>query len=197
MPEFTPPRPFTLNDIHVGTLLYAVLVQHAASHPGKTVYYSDLLAQARQRFPVDEDAKRAVPVGIGMKLLFVQAFCKAHGCPNLACLAVNKGQQTPGRSYPGNWEKEMREVAAFDWVSVQPALDSYVAQTKNAAMPLEKRREDKARDLLFAHFREHRADYSGFDHDDREEMVSLLMNGFDIDIALREVLDRKAECQLR
>ena len=32
------PRPFTLNDIHVGSKLYAVLVRHAAAHPGESIF---------------------------------------------------------------------------------------------------------------------------------------------------------------
>jgi hypothetical protein len=190
--ETTLPRPFTLNDINVGTKLYVVLVRHARTHPGQTVFYGDLLDQARLMFPDDAEVERAVPIGIGMKLLFVQAFCTANGYPNLACLAVNKGRQIPGIAYPGDWSREMRDVAAFDWSSVQPELDAYVTLSIKAATPRKKRRETEARDLLFAHFREHRSAYKDFKHDDREEMVSLLMAGFDVDTALRTVLEAKA-----
>lgn len=185
------PRPFTLNDINVGSRLYAALVQHAASRPGQAIYYGDLLGQARTLFS-DDEVKRAVPIGIGVKLLFVEAFCKASGYPNLACLAVNKGRQQPGKSYPGDWLREMAEVAAFDWSSVQPVLDAYVAQAVTIATPLKKRKETTARDVLFTHFRANRNTYKDFKHDDREEMVNLLMAGIDGDTALRMVLDAKA-----
>lgn len=186
------PRPFTLNDINVGTKLYAVLVDRAAHLPGQAIFYSDLLDQARLAFPEDEEVKRAVPVGIGMKLLFVEAFCKANGYPNLACLAVNKAQQHPGDGFTWDWEQQMREVAAFDWSVAQPVLDTYVRRAIDTATPLKRRKEAEARDQLFAHFREHRSAYQSFTHDDREEMVSLLMQGFDIDTALRAVLEAKA-----
>jgi hypothetical protein len=186
------PRPFTLNDINVGTKLYATLVRHAATNPGQSMFYGDLLEQAREMFPEDEEVKRAVPIGIGMKLLFVQAFCTANGYPNLACLAVNKGRQMPGIAYPGDWMREMREVVEFDWSSVQPELDAYVTRSTTAATPLKKRKEAEARELLFTHFREHRSAYQSFKHDDREEMVSLLMAGVDVDTALRTVLEAKS-----
>lgn len=186
------PRPFTLNDINVGSKLYAVLVQHAASHPGKSIFYGDLLDRARTMFHEDAEVQRAVPVGIGMKLLFVQAFCNENGYPNLACLAVNRLRRIPGGGFPGDWEQQMREVAVFDWSAAQPVLDAYVSGSIKAATPLVPRKEKAARDLLFAHYRENRDAYKDFDQDDKEEMVSLLMEGFDVDIALRMVLDAKA-----
>jgi len=190
--EIALPRPFTLNDINVGTKLYAVLVQRAASLPGQAIFYGDLLDQARVMFPQDEEVQRAVPVGIGMKLLFVEAFCKANAYPNLACLAVNKARQQPGGGFPWDWQQQMREVAAFDWSSAQPTLDAFVTRSISAATPLQRRRETEARELLFAHFRENRSVYQDVTHDDREEMVSLLMQGFDTDTASQTVLAAKA-----
>lgn len=185
-------RPFTINDIRVGTKLFSVLVSKARSRPGMTVYYGDLLKQARVSFPEDAEVQRAVPVGIGMKLLFVQAFCDSNGYPNLACLAVNKGKQIPGVSYPGDWEKEMREVAAFDWDKVQPVLDDYARDAIAVATPLRRLKETHARDLLYAHFKENRAAYVSFDDSDREEMVDILMTGVEVQRALDMVLEAKA-----
>ena len=127
-----------------------------------------------------------------MKLLFVEAFCNRNAYPNLACLAVNKSDETPGGGFTGNWLQQMREVAAFDWSAAQPALDAWVTHSIKAATPLKRRKETEARELLFAHFRQHRDAYKDFSEDDREEMVSLLMEGLDVDVALRTVLDAKA-----
>lgn len=191
-PKTLLPRPFTFNDIKVGTKLYTVLVRYAATYPGKSVFYGELLERARTMFPEDNEVERAVPIGIGMKLLFVEAFCKENGYPNLACLAVNKGKEAPGGGFKGDWLQQMREVAAFDWSAAQPVLDAYVTRTIKAATPLKRRKEAEAREMLFAHFRQHRDAYKDFNEDDREEMVSLLMEGLDVDIALRTVLDAKA-----
>jgi len=120
------PRPFTLNDINVGSKLYAVLVQHAASHPGKSIFYGDLLDRARTMFHEDAEVQRAVPVGIGMKLLFVQVFCNENGYPNLACLAVNRLLRIPGGGFPGDWGQQTREVGVFDWSAAQAVVDAYV-----------------------------------------------------------------------
>lgn len=186
-----PLRPFTVNDIRVGTRLFAVLVHHAHANPGTTIYYGDLLAQARAANPDDAEVQRAVPIGIGMKLLFVQAFCEAHGYPNLACLAVNKGKHIPGVSYPGDWEREMRDVAAFDWAGVQSVLDTYVGAAIVAATPLRRISETEARDTLYKHFTANRDAYKTFSADDREEMVNILRSGVDVERALAMVLEAK------
>jgi hypothetical protein len=39
----------------------------------------------REMHPSDAVLGRAVPIGIGNKLLFVESFCDANRYPNLAC----------------------------------------------------------------------------------------------------------------
>lgn len=187
----TLPRPFTVNDIRVGSALFAALVAHAREKPGQTVFYGDLLHQARMRFPENAEVERAVPIGIGMKLLFVQSFCEAHGYPNLACLAVNKGKRIPGLAYPGDWEREMREVAGFDWDAVQPVLDAYVGESILAATPLRAIRRDQALETRWAHFKDNRAAYASLTETEREEIVNILMAGVDVERALAIVLEAK------
>ena len=187
-------RPFTLNDIEVGSRLYEALVQHARATRGAPIIYGDLLALARSLHPDDEVLRRAVPVGIGMKLLFVQAFCEANGYPNLACLAVNRQRQRPGPGYKGDWEADKRAVAAFDWSMADARLPAFASATR-AALPAPPVRltEAVARDNLFAHFRAHREAYATVTLSDREEIVNLLREGVDEDSALRRVLDAKSE----
>jgi hypothetical protein len=189
-----PVRPFTLNDIEVGSRLYEALVQHARATQGEPIIYGDLLALARSLHPDDEVLRRAVPVGIGMKLLFVQAFCEANGYPNLACLAVNRQNRRPGPGYTGDWEADKRAVAAFDWSTANARLPAY-ASAARAALPTRPERltEAAARDKLFAHFRAHRDAYATVTLTDREEIVNLLREGVDEDSALRQVLDAKSE----
>lgn len=189
-----PVRPFTLNDIEVGSRLYEALVHHARATQGAPIIYGDLLALARRLHPGDEVLRRAVPVGIGMKLLFVQAFCESNGYPNLACLAVNRATQQPGPGYTGDWEADKRAVAAFDWSTADARLAAYAGAVR-ATLPKRPVRitEQEARDRLFAHFRAQRAAYATVTLTDREEIVNLLREGVDEESALRRVLDAKGE----
>lgn len=93
---------YTLNDIHIGIQLYTTLVAHAQATKGAPVFYSDILDQAKALDPHDAELQRAVPIGIGMKLLFVEDFCVANGYPNLSCLAVSRATSSPGAGYKGD-----------------------------------------------------------------------------------------------
>lgn len=185
---------FTLNAIHVGSRLYEILVQHAATKPGTAIRYGDLLAAARKRFSEDAIVQRAVPIGIGMKLLFVQAFCDKHGYPNLACLAVNQSGE-PGRSYPGNWKLDMLAVANFDWSQAPANLAIYIAEATVRATPPGKCKvtEGDARTDLYKDFKLDEKRYATFDNSDREEMVNLLMECMPLADAYQAVMDAKDE----
>lgn len=192
--EQSPGLTFTTNAIHVGSRLYENLVQHAATFPGAAIRYGELLAACRASNPDDEKVQSAVPIGIGMKLLFVQAFCDKHGYPNLACLAVNqKGR--PGKSYPGNWEEDMRAVAAFDWSQAPAQLAIYVAEETARAQPAPKCKmtPDQAIGIRYQHYCLDRSRYASFDDNDRKQIINLLMECVDIESAYQSVMSAKAE----
>lgn len=179
---------YTLNDIHVGTRLYTALVAHVRSTGGAPVYYSDILAQAKALAPDDAELQRAVPIGIGMKLLFVENFCNANGYPNLACLAVSRGTGRPSEGYKGDWEADRRAVAAFDWSTAQAKLDAYVYDAKLVAAPKRRRSLQDAKDLRWTHYSANRAAYAGLSEEEKEEILNLLIEGFDPELALRRVI---------
>lgn len=183
----------TLNDIEIGARLFEALVQHARSAQGAPISYGDLLTLARGLHPRDAALGRAVPVGIGPKLLFVEAFCRANGFPNLACLAVNKAAMTPGAGYKGDWEADKRAVAAFDWSRADPALAKYASDAR-AAVPrhLKPRKERPADVSWYAYFCSHRAECAKVTSDDKKEIINLMMAGLDPETALGTVLAAKA-----
>jgi hypothetical protein len=185
---------FTLNDIEVGSRLYEALVHHARITQGKPISYGELLSLARSLHPKDEVLSRAVPVGIGTKLLFVESFCNTNGYPNLACLAVNGATRKPGPGYTGDWEADKRSVAAFDWSTADDRLVAYVSE-RSAAVPVQRRRrtEKEARELWWEYFQENRAACAKVTHEDREEIINLLMEGLEPSEALARVLAAKGE----
>lgn len=183
---------FTLNDVHVGLKLFDALVAHAKHHPGQPIVYSDLLANAKAADTADEELKRAVPIGIGPKLFFVREFCKLNDYPNLACLGVNKKDLKPGGSYDGDWQAEMQRVAAFDWSAVKAKLTRYATTVKERVTPRKRVPEKGARELVWEYYDAHRSQYSTIPREEmgeiREEIVNLVMEGFDVAVAFQRVL---------
>ena len=194
--------PFTVNDIEVGARIYEALVHCARSLRGMPITYGDLLAAARQLHPKDAVLDRAVPVGIGMKLLFVEEFCRAHAYPKLACLAVNRSTMRPGPGYQADWEDggearweaDRRMVAGFDWSGADAQLAAF-ADRARAAVParLKPRKERPADVSWYAYFCSHRAACEKVTPEDKQEIINLLMAGLDPETSLKRVLAAKAD----
>jgi hypothetical protein len=183
----------TLTDIDVGSRLYEALVQHAKSTQGAPISYEDLLTLGRQLYPKDATLGRAVPVGIGAKLMFIEAFCRAKACPRLACLAVDKTSMRPKAGYAGDWEADRQAVAGFDWSTASAQLADYAAEMRAKVPKRFKLRKERPADVAwYAYFSSHREACAKVNGEDKLEIINLLMAGLDPETALRRVLAAKA-----
>lgn len=165
--------PFTPNQIEVGARLYQALVQYVAENGGTPIVYNELLALARDLYPHDAVLQKAIATSIGDRLLYVESFCKVLGYPNLACLVVNKKTCKPGGGYKGDWEADKRAVAAWNWAD---AINRPVGLS-NA----------EAGTQWFAWFNAHRKACADLGADDKEPIVTLMMQGVPADEAVRHV----------
>lgn len=183
-----PEQLLTSNDIDVGVRIYEALAHHAESSQAAPIAYKDLLTLARSLHPKDAVLGRAVPVGIGMKLLFVDAFCAAHAYPRLSCLAVDPTTMRPGPAYDGDWAVDRQAVAAFDWSSATSQLPAF-AQAQRAAVParLKPRKERPADVSWYAYFCSHRKECESIGQEDKQEIINLIMAGLDPETALKRV----------
>ncbi len=194
MPDFYDPTiQLTLNDIEIGARLAEALVHHARKTGGTSITYAQLLELARFLDPKDAAMARAEVLGIGIKLRFVAEFCKAHGYPNLACLAVHPATMRPAADPAGNWEAERSQVAAFDWSPLAQTLPDYVRAAR-AAVPVrfKPRTERPAEVSWYAYFSAHREACKPITSGDKREVVNLVMAGLDPETALRRFLGAKA-----
>ena len=185
---------FTLTDVEVGVRLVEALVRHAKSAGGQPIAYADLLTLGRAMYPKDATLGREVPVGIGVKLLFVEAFCKANACPDLACLAVSGATMRPRAAYRGDWDADRRAVAAFDWSGIEAKLAAYAAAARAAVPKRFKPRQERPADVAwYAYYCSHRPACAQVRAEDKQEIINLLMAGLDPETALRRALAVKAE----
>jgi len=185
---------FTGNDIEIGCRLHEALAHQATVGQGAPLAYKDLLTLARSLHPKDAVLGRAVAVGIGAKLAFVDAFCAAHGYPRLACLAVNPATMRPGPDYAGDWDAARRAVAAFDWSAAAASLGAFAAQAR-AGVParLKPRKERPADVAWYAYFCSHRAACAWIAQEDKQEIINLIMAGLDPDTARQRVQAAKPQ----
>ncbi|MGI4843447.1 MAG: hypothetical protein ACRYF7_09015 [Janthinobacterium lividum] len=185
--------PYTFNDIEVGARLVEALVRQATTLRGMPITYGDLLTLARSLHPKDAVLGRAVPVGIGPKLLFVENFCALNGYPNLACLAAHK-DSLPRPGYRGDWEADRRAVAAFDWSAAEAPLAAYVEAMRAKVPARFKPRKERPADVAwYAYYNSHRAACEKLGPEDKQEIINQMMAGLDPETALARVLAAKQE----
>lgn len=188
------PPQLTLTDIDVGARLALALMQHARDAGAMPIAYPDLLTLARSMDPKDLTLGRAVPVGIGAKLSFVEKFCRANDYPNLASLAVNEATMRPKPGYSGDWDVDRRAVAAFDWSGTGERLAAFANEARSAVPRRFKPRKERPADVAwYAYFCSHREACAQVNGDDKKEIINLLMAGLDPETALQRVLVAKAE----
>ncbi len=184
----------TVNDIEVGMRVYEALAHRARTGQGAPIGYKDLLTLARSLHPKDAVLGRAVPIGIGMKLRFVDAFCAAHACPRLSSLAVDQESMLPAKGYDGDWEADRRAAAAFDWSGADAQLPAF-ASAQRAAVParLKPRKARPADVSWYAYFCSHRKECEWIGQEDKQEIINLIMAGLDPETALRRVKTARAD----
>ncbi len=188
------PVQFTLTDIEVGSRLVEALVRHVSGAGAEPITYEDLLTLGRSMYPKDAALGREVPVGIGMKLSFVGAFCRVNGFPDLACLAVNKVTRKPRMDSEANCEAERSAAAGFDWSGIEAKLAAYAIEAKAKVPKRFKPRKERPADVAwYAYFCSHRKECEQVSADGKKEIINLLMAGLDPETALRRVLAAQAE----
>lgn len=184
----------THGDIEVGVKLVDALVRHARTRGSEPVSYADLLTLARYLHPRDAAVDRAVPLGIVMKLAFVEQFCRAGGLPNLACLAVHPASMRPPAGYAGDWEADRHAVASFDWSGVDASLAAFAADARARVPRRFKPRKERPADVAwYAWFCSHRDACKDVGGEEKKEIINLLMSGLDPEAALRRVLAARAQ----
>ncbi|MBD8657098.1 hypothetical protein IFT68_15880 [Oxalobacteraceae sp. CFBP 13730] len=186
--------PRTHNDIDIGVRLVDALRHHAGAAKGTPVTYNDLLRLARLLHPKDLILDRAVGVGIGAKLRFVEAFCAAHDYPNLASLAVGPTTMRPPAQYGGDWDADRRAVAAFDWSIIDTQLADYARAARAAVSARLKPRKERPADVSwYAYFCSHRKECAWIGKEHKQEIVNLIMAGIDPDTAMKRVQVARTE----
>ena len=175
------PALVTFNDIDIAARLVDALVAHvtaASPRPPAPLDYEALLVLARSRHPRDAALGRAVGLGVGPKLQLVASFCRQHGYPNLAALAL-----------PPASDGSPSAFGAADWTGMPAQLDAAVKAWRATVPARIKPRAERPADVTwYAWFRTHRAECAHVTTEGKKEIINLMMAGLDPEAALRRVL---------
>lgn len=172
------PVQWTATDIDVGARLAHALFTHAMA-AGGPLDAAALLALARAAHPRDAQLARAVVLGIGPKLQFVDVFCQQYGYPKLTSMVGGA------------------LADSVEWRSLAPAFATHLAafaKAAHGAVPARfKARAERPADVAwYAYFRNHRAACEALSSEGKKEVINLLMAGLDPDAALARVLAAQA-----
>lgn len=177
----------TPTDAHLARIFYDTLLEYSRSQPGQPIRYKDVLDRAKRAYALDEIVQSAIPVSMGRRLEVIVKFLREHQLPPLTCLAVNESGQ-PGSSYRavnGSWQADMTAVAVHDWTKWRGQWDTHLEVTRRAAIPLRRRKEQEALNLV------HEAYLAGqipkLAQDVKEQLVELLRDGLTVEDAMTEL----------
>jgi hypothetical protein len=177
----------TPTDAHLARVYYDVLLDQARSNPGQAIRYKEVLDRAKRSHPQDEIVQSAIPVSMGRRLEVIVQFMREHQLPPLTCLAVNESRQ-PGASYRavhGSWKADMAAVSTHDWSQWQGRWDTHVEAARKAALPVKRRKEQEARNLVHEAYLDQRVPKLTLDV--KEQLVDLLRDGLSIEDAMAEL----------
>lgn len=177
----------TPTDAHLARIYYDVLLEHARSHPGQAIRYKEVLERAKRAHLTDEIVQSAIPVSMGRRLEVIVQFLREHQLPPLTCLAVNETRQ-PGTSYRavnGSWQADMEMVSAHNWSQWKGQWDTHIEAARNAALPMKRRKEQEARNLVHDAYLAGRVPKLPLDV--KEHLVELLRDGLSVEDAMAEL----------
>lgn len=186
----------TLADIELAKVYFEILVELARNDSRQTIEYGQLVEAARTKYPDNSFVQGAIATNIGRRLDALRDFATKQGIPDLSALAVNKATGDNGegfkRSFDGTSVRE--QIAAFDWNSVKPSFEYFLAAEKESVLkraelsrPKPAVTEQQALELLWEHYKANKSDVGAVTASEKEKVVDLIKKGLDPAQAIEQV----------
>lgn len=172
----------TLLDVQLAHLLYPLLIEVAESQGILT--YTQLIEQARLRYPDDRRVANLIPVRMGRILWVIYNFAQERDLPRLTLVIVSKKYLVPGSAMDHHdIEAEQKRCYAYDWSTVDRNFDLYIADSEKAVTPIKYVKQAVATKLMADHYRINRAMYPEAIRKLRETIIENIMNGMTVEDA--------------
>ena len=183
----------TLNDVQLATVYYPILIDLAKHKHCLT--YGELVERAKEENPKNKIVKNAIAVSTGRKLDVVRIFTKGRGLPDVTSLIINKSEGECGVGFTDHFnpEKARLEVYQKNWSEVTIDFDLYIDVATKNAIPIKRRKRDEALNVLSEHYMNNKNLYSSKIKDYREDILILLMEGFDVKESFGDIVKKYIE----
>jgi hypothetical protein len=171
----------TLNDVQLAAAYYPILIDLAKHKHCLT--YGELVDRAKEEHPKKEVVQNAIAVSAGRKLDVVRLFTSERKLPDVTSLIINKNEGDCGSLYTAHFDpkKAREEVFKYDWKDVSTEFDLYIESAEKNATPRKRRTRDASLKLMSDHYSQNKSVYPLSIKDKREEIIILLMEGFDVE----------------
>ena len=173
----------TLLDVQLARIYYPLLIDLAKHKHSLT--YGELVSEAKNLHPHLDYVQNAFPLSIGRRLNAVWHFTEERELPDLTALLINKGKGEEGSD---SFDKNMRQkIYNYDWSNVDDNFDLYSDQLEKEITPVKRNNEKEARSIMSMHYKENKNKYPDSIKKHRREIISLLMEGIDVQEVFRTV----------
>lgn len=179
----------TITGLRVARAIYPILLERARA--GMTITYGGLVEEAKARHPDDEVIAAVIPRSLGPRLLLLRRFTDEQGYPDLSSLVVNGQTGEVGDAYSDEFDaaEQRALILAFDWEGALPAFDVFIEQRhrETLASKRPRRSREEAKRMLWE-FASTSPKAMSPSPKQREAVISMLMDGADLDVAVSGIV---------
>lgn len=179
----------TITDVLLAKAYYPILLECAKDK--KTIFYGDLVSEAKKTYPNLEYVQNAIPVSVGRRLFVVREFTDSKQLPDITSIAFNKSEGRPGDVYTKAYDadKALLEVFEFSWADVTEDFNLHIDLIEKESRPKKSISREDAKKRNSEYYLEHKKSLPVNISDYREDIIRDIMDG----IAPQEAFENAIE----
>lgn len=179
----------TENDLILAEAYFKILVQVARART--TIFYSELVAKAKEAFPENSTVQNAIATSAGRKLNVVRMFTNEKGLPDLSSLVINKSSNECGEGFLKNFSPEEIRASVFKypWEAVDTGFSDFIVASKELMKPKKRKIKKKlptgseAAQMMADYYQANKSAYPKSIREHRDEIIKLIMDGLEVEKA--------------
>lgn len=223
LPMTTPtnekPIKYTHIDLELAKAYYPILADVVGLYRGLSterraswqMSYSDLVAQAKEKYPDNPAVQSATSINTGRRLGVIRQLANGD-CPDMSCLIFNKTSNEVGSAYQNEFNPAVERAKlleefyrnTFDFHNFKDEffsridtalsqLGDEVDRSRKSTSPVSHKKkinEDEAANLCFQYYRQHRASLPAAIATEKASIIDDIIEGVTVDAAFQNAIAR-------